>query len=130
MKKFLGVMGMAMVMAACTAQGDSFRGKDYKMQNAMNDAEITLGFSAKNDRFFGSVVNRYFGTYKVEGNNIEFSPAGTTLMMGPEPLMEAEQAYLSSLPQIKTFALEDKKLILKAADGKEYVFDETGTVEE
>lgn len=130
MKKFLGVMGMAVIMAACTAQGDSFKGKDYKMQNALNDAEITLGFSAKSDRFFGGVVNRYFGTYKVDGDKIEFSPAGTTMMMGPEPLMEAEQAYLSSLPQIKTFSLDGKKLILKAADGKEYVFDETGAVEE
>ena len=38
MKKFLGVIGMAMLMAACSAQGDTIQGKDYKMQNAMNDA--------------------------------------------------------------------------------------------
>ncbi len=130
MKKFLGVIGMAMLMAACSAQGDTIQGKDYKMQNAMNDAEISLGFSAKSNRFFGGVVNRYFGTYKIDGNNIELSPAGSTMMMGPQPLMEAEQAYLSSLPQIKTFSLEGKKLILMFADCKEYIFDETGAVKE
>lgn len=130
MKKLSAIAGMLLLAAACSAQHDSIKGKDYKMQNAMNDAEITIGFSAKNDRFFGAVVNRYFGTYKIDGSNIELSPAGSTMMMGPQPLMEAEQSYLATLPKIKTFSLDGEKLILKTADGKEFVFDEIGKTEE
>ncbi len=123
-------MAVLLVVTACSSQPESFKGKDYKMVDAMNGADITLAFSNKDNRFFGKVVNRYFGSYTTEGDKIEFGPAGATMMMGPQPLMEAEQNYLSSLPQVKTFALDGKKLTLKMADGKELVFEETGLIKE
>lgn len=130
MKKVLSLLAVLLVVVACSAKSESFKGKDYKMVNAMNGAEITLGFSAKENRFFGQVVNRYFGSYTQDGNKITFGPAGSTMMMGPEPLMEAENQYLRSLPDVKTFAIDGKKLTLKMADGKELVFEETGTIQE
>ncbi len=128
MKKLLSVFLGILVMAGCTAKAESFKGKEYRLSGAENNAEITLGFSADENRFFGKVVNNYFGTYTVEGNNISFGPAGATMMMGPRPLMDAESNYLRLLPTVKTFSLDGKKLVLKTADGKELVFDEIGNV--
>ena len=47
------------------------------------------------------------------------------MMAGPQELMTAEQEYLQFLPTVKHF-----KLTLSGADGKELVFEETGTVSE
>lgn len=130
MKKLFCLMAVLLVITGCSTKPESFKGKDYKMVDALNGAEITLGFSAKDNRYFGKIVNRYFGSYTQEGNKIEFGPAGATMMMGPQPMMDAEYQYLRSLPTVKTFALDGKKLTLKTADGKELVFEEIGAVKE
>lgn len=128
MNKLLSVVLALMVVVGCAAKSESFKGKEYKLSDAENGAAITLGFSADENRFFGKIVNNYFGTYTLEGNNISFGPAGSTMMMGPEPLMNAESNYLRALPTIKTFSLDGNKLVLKTADGKELVFEEIGEV--
>lgn len=128
MKKFLSVFLCILIMSGCGAKAESFKGKEYKLRNAENNAEIILGFGADGNRFFGKVVNNYFGTYAVEKDNISFGPAGATMMMGPEALMDAESNYLQMLPAITSFSLDGKKLVLKTADGKELVFEEIGNV--
>lgn len=124
MKKFLSAMFILFLTAACSAQENSFKGKEYKMEDAVNKAEITLGFDAKENRFFGKVVNNYFGQYEVDGHTIKFGPAGATMMAGPQNLMKAESQYLMTLPTVNSFVLDGKKLILKTNDGKELIFDE------
>ena len=49
------------------------------------------------------------------------------MMAGPQELMTAEQEYLQFLPTVKHFKLDGEKLTLSGADGKELVFEETGT---
>lgn len=128
MNKFLSIALALLVVVGCAAKAESFKGKEYKMANAENDAVITLGFSADENRFFGKIVNNYFGTYTLDGNNISFGPTGSTMMMGPMPMMDAEGNFLKTLPTIKTFSLDGKKLTLKTAAGKDLVFEETGEV--
>lgn len=130
MKKLLSLMFALVLTVACSSSEDSFKGKEYKMQDAANNAEITLGFDAKESRFFGKVVNNYFGQYEVDANSIKFGPAGATMMAGPENLMKAESQYLMTLPTVNSFVLEGKKLTLKTADGKELVFEEIETAQE
>lgn len=129
MKKILSVMA-ALLITACAAKENSFKGKEYKMNDAANKAEITLAFDAKENRFFGKVINNYFGKYELDGNNIKFGPAGATMMAGPENLMKAESQYLMTLPKVNSFVLEDKSLTLKTTDGQSLVFEEVGTVAE
>ncbi len=130
MKKLLSLMFALTLTAACSAQENSFKGKEYKMNDAANNAEITLGFDAKESRFFGRVVNNYFGQYEMDGNTIKFGPAGATMMAGPENLMKAESQYLMTLPTVNSFVLEGQKLTLKTADGKELVFEEVEKTQE
>ncbi len=130
MKKLLSLMIAFVLTAACSAQENSFKGKEYKMNDAANQAEITLGFDAKESRFFGRVVNNYFGKYEMDGTTIKFGPAASTMMAGPENLMKAESQYLMTLPKVNSFVLEGQKLTLKTADGKELVFEEVEKTQE
>lgn len=92
-----------------------------------NGAEITLGFDGKDKRFFGrSAINRYFGTYKTEGDRLTFGPAGSTMMAGPGHLMAAEREYMQFLPQVATYRLDGNRLILSKANGESMVFERTG----
>lgn len=124
MKKLLSCIFALILTAACSAQENSFKGKEYKMNDAANNAEITLGFDKTENRFFGKVVNNYFGQYEIDGNTIKFGPAGATMMAGPENLMKAESQYLMTLPNVNAFVLEGQKLTLKTSDGKELIFEE------
>lgn len=129
MKKIVSVM-FALLITACSSSESSFKGKEYKMNDATNNAEITLAFDAKENRFFGKVINNYFGRYELDGNNIKFGSAGATMMAGPENLMKAESQYLMTLPKVNAFVLEDKSLTLKTTDGQSLVFEEVGTITE
>ena len=133
MKKLLSLLLMLFALSAChkTETPGSFVDKEYILRNVPDNVHITLGFEGKSNRFFGkSAVNRYFGIYTLDGNNLTFSPAGSTMMMGPQDLMEAEQNYLKELPKVKTFKLEGNKLKLYTEDDKELVFDEMTSLDE
>lgn len=132
MSKLLSLILGVLMFTACTAKtSDSFVGKEYKLVNAPNNAEITLGFDGKENRFFGkAAINNYFGSYTLDGNNVTFGPAGSTMMAGPEELMKAESAYLQFLPEVKTYKLEGKKLTLTNGKNEELIFAETGTISE
>ena len=132
MSKILSLLAGVLLFAACSSQEqNSFVGKEYKLTQAPNNTEISLGFDGKENRYFGkSAVNNYFGAYTLEGENLSFGPAGATMMAGPEPLMKAEQEYLQFLADVKSYKLEGKKLILNATDGKTLTFEETGSVSE
>ncbi len=132
MSKILSLLAAVLLFGACSSQEqNSFVGKEYKLTQAPNNAEISLGFDGKENRYFGkSAVNNYFGAYTLEGENLSFGPAGATMMAGPEPLMKAEQEYLQFLADVKSYKLEGKKLILNSSDGKSLTFEETGTVAE
>ena len=130
MKKLLNLFCAVVMLAACSSQDASFKGKEYKLTNAPENAEITLGFDKTENRFFGHVVNNYFGTYEVKGTALKFGPAGVTMMAGPENLMKAESQYLMMLPKVNAFVLEENKLTLKTTDGQELVYEEMNKKEE
>ena len=127
MKKIFAVLNLLLLLGACSTGAEEnagFVGKNYQMQDAWNNTVITLGFAADEPRFYGSVVNNYFGNYQTDGNKITFGDAGSTMMMGPREEMEAERNYLQVLPQISSYRMDGTDLILSASDGKEYRFKE------
>lgn len=76
MKKIVYVLSLLFMITACNGDNTTFENNAYKLRNAKNGAEITLGFDGKDKRFFGrSAINRYFGTYKTEGDRLTFGPA-------------------------------------------------------
>ena len=127
MKKIVYVLSLLFMITACNGDNTTFENNAYKLRNAKNGAEITLGFDGKDKRFFGrSAINRYFGTYKTEGDRLTFGPAGSTMMAGPGHLMAAEREYMQFLPQVATYRLDGNRLILSKANGESMVFERTG----
>lgn len=109
MKKLLALTGM-MFLFGCMPKKNNLDG-EYELINAMSNAQITISFDGNN--FAGnSGVNRYFGTFEQSKNNIKFSTAGLTMMMGPENLMQAEQKYLKDLSEVKNFSIKNGNLVL------------------
>ena len=100
-------------------------GKKYELLLNTDEGKITIGFDAKENRFYGqSAVNRYFGIYDADNNELKLGAVGATMMMGPQSLMELEMQYLQDLAKVKKYKLDGKKLYLYTDDGKELVFEE------
>lgn len=120
-KKLLSVLVMALGLTAC-AKSENIKGNEYVMLDAPNGAEITLMFSDTDNRASGKVVNRYFGTYTIDGNKLTFGPMASTMMMGPEPLMQAEYQYLQDLPKTVSYEATSNGLTLNLSDNRQLKF--------
>lgn len=130
MKKLFAFL-TACLLSACSSSTDQLDNRTYRLQNAMNDAQITISFNPAELRHAGkSAVNRYFGTYKADGGKLTLGPAGVTMMMGPEPLMQAEQNYLQSLAKVVSFERQGDELTLTTSDGQKLVFRQTAETDE
>lgn len=120
MKKIFALCSVLLLMA-CAEKSNSLNG-EYKMLNAPEGAEITLGFD--DTRFFGkAAINNYFGSFEKDGNHIKLSPAGSTMMAGPENLMKVEYQYLQNLEKVDAYTLDGSKLTLTGADNLKMVFE-------
>lgn len=124
MNKVLSILAALLLVVSCSSSEPSFKGKEYQMIQAQNGADIMLGFDMNEDRFFGKVVNNFFGGYKLDGEKISFGPAGATMMMGPADLMEAEMNFLQILPKVVSYHFVDKTLVLVTDNGQEIAFKE------
>jgi len=79
---------------------------------------VTLTMEAKEKRAAGlGGVNRYRGTYVVDGAELKFSPFISTRMAGPPAAMAFEQAYLAALEEVNGWRVRGRTLEL-LAEGK------------
>lgn len=126
MKKILALFGLLMLFA-CSEKPATLDG-EYKMLNAPDNADITIGFDGSN--YFGkSAINRYSGTFKKDGTKIKFDMARSTLMAGPENLMKIEQQYLQNLSKVTSFSLTKNQLTLKGDNVNLSFAKQTDTVQ-
>ena len=78
------------------------------------DTPITIAKKGNIVNIINATVNKYFYSYKINGNSISFEPIGATKMGGPEDLMKMEYEYFKILGNVKNIELQDKNtLILK-----------------
>lgn len=120
MKKLLEFL-FVFVLFGCMQQQKALSG-EYKMIVSDKDAEITIVFDGTD--FAGSSgVNRYFGNFEQSDNKIKLNVAGSTMMMGPENLMQIEQEYLQNLQQVEEFHINNDTLVLKNSKGLELKFN-------
>lgn len=71
-----------------------------------------------------SGVNHFVGsaTVKWPQQQVVFGALATTRMMGPEPRMQFEQAFLKQMGEVGSFSLQDGKLELKTLSGSTLIF--------
>lgn len=80
------------------------------------DSQITAQF--QEGQIAGSAgVNNYFAGYEIAEDSLSIGPAGSTMMMGPEDLMDQETAFLSALQSVKSFRVDGDTLTLVTEGG-------------
>ena len=119
MKKIF--LALSFLLAACNSP-ENFKVGTYKMVNSPNDVPITMSFS-KDNNLNAKVVNIIMGQYEVKDSSITIIPGGTTMMMGPEKEMEAEQIFMQMLLAIKSYKMSGTQLELITEDGKSLMFN-------
>ena len=76
-----------------------------------------LVFDLEESRVAGTGgVNRVLGTFALAQGELRFGPLATTLMAGPEEMMQRERAYLDALARVTSYLLEGSSLELLADD--------------
>jgi heat shock protein HslJ len=76
-----------------------------------------LEFSAEQTRYVGSGgVNRIGGRYQLEGKSLKLGEPFSTMMAGPEPLMQQEQKMLQAMRRVDSFEIVGNNLTLLAGD--------------
>lgn len=83
-------------------------------------AGFTITASFADGRVAGkAAVNNYFAAYtEGPGNRFTVGRAGSTMMAGPPPAMQAEQTYLKLLERVQTYSRAETALTLADAEGK------------
>ncbi len=111
-----------LLLVACGQKAVSLEGNEYQYI-APNGTVISLDFIKGEHRIAGQVVNRYFGPYEQNKNQITFGPIGSTMMMGPQEAMQVESDYFQFLAQVNSFEMTDNTLLLKTSNGQEMIFE-------
>ena len=87
----------------------------YTLDSDTISKPLTLEFDETTNKVSGfSGCNRFFGTYKTDGNSITFSQMASTKMMCQEEANNTEQKFLNALSRVNTFSIEDTNLSLQA----------------
>jgi len=73
-------------------------------------------------RFVGNAgVNHLGASYSLDGGGLSLSPIASTMMAGPEPLMQQEQRMTTALARVRSATVEGSALVLRDGGGAELV---------
>ena len=129
MKKILIAVLMCLSILGCKDEttikksSPSVKGVEYVLMNTPNDATITLTFSGEDNRYFGKVLNNYFGSYEMQDNgSLHLSGAASTMMAGPRDLMQLEQDYFIKLSKVIGYEISGETLTLHLSNNDKLEF--------
>ncbi|MBQ8251705.1 MAG: META domain-containing protein [Alphaproteobacteria bacterium] len=111
------------LLNACQNNAHSLNGTAYQFQ--LNETPILIAFDKNENRYYGKVVNNYFGNFTQTGNKITFQETGSTMMMGPEKAMKAEQEWFKTISQISSYSQSKNALIFTLKDGSQIKLNKT-----
>jgi putative lipoprotein len=63
--------------------------------------------------------NRYFASATINGDEIKIGKAGATMMACEQKLMAEEKAFFAALEKVASFKIENGRLMLMSADGRD-----------
>ena len=116
MKKLFLLLPFISLCSACAEESFNLKGTAYQYQ--LNNTPVLLAFDSSENRYYGKVVNNYFGTYNQNENNVTFSLGGSTMMMGPKNEMDDEQKWFKILPEISYIIPTDEGIELTLKNGQ------------
>lgn len=136
----LMVAGMMVPISGCASSGPAadplaLQANEWALTGSsvsssdLGQAGITIAFDGERLAGF-SGVNQYGGAYTAsDDGSIEIGTMNSTLMAGPEPLMQAESAYLELLKGVDGFAIEGTTLTLTTGGQESLVYTAAKAVE-
>ncbi|GEM_PF-2152776 len=98
-------------------------GQPGNLISVLKDREVTAFFDSAKARVSGSAgVNMYGGGYDLKDNKLSIpGPLISTLMAGPQPLMDQEKEFLTALQAAESYKIEGGKLTITCG-GKALIF--------
>ena len=110
-------LGVALLAGCSTANTQALIGHEWRCtrigsRTLTEDRTPTLLMTddGKASGFAG--VNRWFGTYSVDGSTLKFGMMGMTRMAGPPDRMQLEQAYADALAAVTRWSVSSGRLQL------------------
>lgn len=111
----------SLAFGGCKSKKDTLQLEGFKwILKTLNGKEVTstpsgteifFYFNAAENRVNGRVAcNRFFGHYKIDGENLKFSPLGATKMACPND-SEWEMEFFTALDATENFKWEDGMLV-------------------
>lgn len=95
-----------------------YRAADGSLSKPVPGNAPTISFDAGRKVSGNGGVNSFRSDYMAsKSGRMYFNEFNTTLMAGPEPLMEQESAYLAGLAKVATYEVSDETLRLLDAGG-------------
>lgn len=89
----------------------------------VDNSEVMILFDVVDQKVSGSSgCNRFFGSYKAEGNDITFSPLGSTMMACEQEILDQETKFLGTLQSARSFSIDEKTLRIESSDGRLLTF--------
>jgi heat shock protein HslJ len=93
--------------------------EDIAGGGVIDDSQPSLLFLADGQLAGSGSCNRIIGSYQLDDKQLTIKPAGTTMMMCPEALMNQENKLLKLLPTIKSYQIDKTgALVLTTANGE------------
>jgi heat shock protein HslJ len=87
--------------------------------DALPDREVTAEFGDDGQMGGQGGCNQYFASYRVDGENLTISQAGSTMMAcEPAEVMQQEADFLAALQSAATFSRDGETLQIANADGE------------
>jgi heat shock protein HslJ len=84
---------------------------DEKLKDVTETSKADLKF--EEEKFYGDgSVNRYFGSYTLNNNELTMGRIGSTMMMGPEDAMQQEYAFTALLEKVTSYEIVGEELKL------------------
>ena len=132
MKKTISAIAataVAVLMASCCAQPEldgtwtvtAVGSEQVSLPDSLADATPFIEFNVEEGRIHGNTgCNIMNGSYSLDGNRLTFEAVATTMMAGPQELMELESKVLN--------AVNDAASVKETAEGVLSISDSEGNV--
>ncbi len=107
------ITGILLATAAPAMAGDTgaaLRSPVGDWRTKTNGIAQTVTFTKDGLVYGDSGCNRFTGGYTIDGDRIEIGPLASTMMMCPQPQMDAEQSFLFKMQAAKSFIATKKVL--------------------
>lgn len=108
---------LPLVVANCAPSTPGLAGSEWRPTEIGGvavpaDSEIFIQFGDEGTLQGHGGCNGFMGSYKLDGDSIEISPLGATMMACPEAIMERERRFFDALQKSEHFERDGTDLTL------------------